>query len=424
MRKFASSIMAVCLVLLMAVPAFAGTTELVSVSSTGEQGDRMSRTPSISADGRFVAFESWSTNLVASDINGQTDIFVHDRNTGAMEIVSISNTGEHGNGQSREPSISANGRFVAFESRATNLVPSDINGQTDIFIHDRITDAMEIVSISNTGEHGNGQSREPSISADGRFVAFGSNSSNLSPGISGTQIYVHDRELGTTIAVSVNEAGNQGNGSSRRPSISGDGRLIAFESRSNNLVQNDTNKKSDVFVFDMADGSLRGVSVDSKGKPANGASNSININLNGNIVTFSSDATNLVTPGMSSDQWQIYTHDLDIGETKLITISADGTEGNEMSYYSGISGDGRYVAFATYATNLVPGTLENQDNLIIADRQTGEFELVTIYTDIKNYGYSPSLSANGKYVVFASRSSNLVPGDKNGQGDVFVYTRK
>ncbi|KKK94169.1 hypothetical protein LCGC14_2685540, partial [marine sediment metagenome] len=207
MRKFASSIMAVCLVLLMAVPAFAGTTELVSVSSTGEQGDRMSRTPSISADGRFVAFESWSTNLVASDINGQTDIF----------------------------------------------------------IHDRITDAMEIVSISNTGEHGNGQSREPSISADSRFVAFGSNSSNLSPGISGTQIYVHDRELGTTIAVSVNEAGNQGNGSSRRPSISGDGRLIAFESRSNNLVQNDTNKKSDVFVFDMADGSLRGVSVDSKG---------------------------------------------------------------------------------------------------------------------------------------------------------------
>jgi Tol biopolymer transport system component len=172
-----------------------GQTSRVSVSSSGEQGNGESRFPSLSADGRYVAFESLASNLVPSDTNGTPDVFIHDRVTGQMTRVSVSSSGEEGNGNSSEASVSANGRYVAFHSSASNLVPGDTNGTWDVFVHDRVTGQTSRVSVSSSGEQGNGNSYEANISPDGRYVAFGSAASNLVPGdTNGTpDVFVHDR---------------------------------------------------------------------------------------------------------------------------------------------------------------------------------------------------------------------------------------
>src|SRR5207249_1268748 len=208
--------------------------------------------PALSADGRFVAFGSDATNLVAGDTNGTTDVFVHDRQTGTTERVSVaSGGGTQGNGKSGGffafPALSADGRFVAFQSDATNLVAGDTNGTTDVFVHDRQTATTERVSV-------NGFSAGPALSADGRFVAFHSTGSNLVAGDTNgaTDVFVHDRQTGTTERVSGASDGTQGNDASAGPALSADGRLVAFHSSATNLVAGDANRAYDVFVHDRA----------------------------------------------------------------------------------------------------------------------------------------------------------------------------
>jgi len=190
----------------------AGITTRVSVDSSGIQGDIYSFVPSISADGRYVAFESFATNLVAGDNNGYLDIFVRDRQTGQTTRVSVDNSGNQGNGHSSAPSISADGRNVAFQSDATNLVAGDTNGVYDIFVHDRQTGRTTRVSVNSSGIQGNAYSDQPSISADGRHVAFESLATNLAAGETNgaTDVFVHDRQTGQTTRVSVGSVEHKG----------------------------------------------------------------------------------------------------------------------------------------------------------------------------------------------------------------------
>src|SRR5213078_1257125 len=236
-----------------------GMTARVSVDSAGTQGNSSSRAPALSADGRFVAFQSDATNLVVGDTNGKTDVFVHDRQTGPTERVSVaSGGGRLGTGGSGGffafPSLSADGRLVAFQSDATNLVAGDTNGATDLFVHDRQTGTTERVSVASGGRQGNGFSAGPVLSADGRFVAFYSTATNLVAGDTNgaTDVFVHDRQTGTTERVSVAPGGTQGNGSSAGPVLSADGGLVAFHSTATNLVAGDANGAYDVFVHDRA----------------------------------------------------------------------------------------------------------------------------------------------------------------------------
>jgi Tol biopolymer transport system component len=282
-----------------AVPGWAATTpktRRVSVSSAGAEGNNWSYYPSISADGRFVAFSSDASNLVAGDGNGTSDVFVRDRATGKTRRVSVSSAGAEGNNASYDPSISADGRFVAFHSDASNLVAGDGNGTSDVFVRDRATGKTRRVSVSSAGAEGNGDSYASSISADGRFVAFHSNASNLVAGDgNGTSdIFVHDRATGKTRRVSVSSAGAQGNGASYNPSISADGRFVAFHSNASNLVAGDGNGTTDVFVHDRATGKTRRVSVSSAGAEGNGASYNPSISADGRFVAFESSASNLV----------------------------------------------------------------------------------------------------------------------------------
>ena len=258
----------ILLPLLVPCEVFAGSqTKLVSVSSTGVQGNDESRNSSISSDGRYVAFDSNASNLVANDSNRFSDIFVHDRQMALVTRVSVSSAGEQVYGGSFNPSISSDGRHVAFHSGASDLVTGDSNGFTDIFVHDRLTAQTTRVSVSTMGLQGNESSSYPSISSDGMHVAFESDANNIVADDSNgsKDIFVHDRQTAQTTRVSVSSTGVQGNSISYNPSISSDGRYIAFESDSSNLVANDNNGSYDIFVHDRITTQTTRVSVSSAG---------------------------------------------------------------------------------------------------------------------------------------------------------------
>ncbi|MEG4109299.1 hypothetical protein [Microcoleus sp. S13_C5] len=272
----------------------------VSVDSAGNQGNSFSYTPSISPDGRFVAFTSDASNLVPGDTNNSYDIFVRDTLTNTTSRVSLDSAGNQGNRNSYRPSISAGGRFVAFESDASNIVPGDTNNTNDIFVRDTLTNTTTRVSIDSAGNQANDASDGASISADGRFVAFDSYASNLVPGDTNNtnDIFVRDTLTNTTTRVSVDSAGNQQNFSSffNVSSISADGRFVAFTSFASNLVPGDTNAYTDIFVRDTLTNTTTRVSFGSAGNQGNSVSQSPSISADGRFVAFTSFASNLV-PG-------------------------------------------------------------------------------------------------------------------------------
>ena len=229
-------------------------TTRVNISSAGTQGNSYSRYSSISADGRFVAFHSYSNNLVPDDSNGVCDVFVHDRHTGETTRVSVSSSGVQGNDHSFSDhlAISSNGRFIAFVSHADNLVADDLNGERDIFVHDRQTNETTRVSVSSAGFQSNSDNSYPTISADGRFVAFHSLADNLIEGDTNSSgdIFVHDRQTAETKRVSVSSGFIEGDRYSMSPSISANGESVAFSSAARNLTDVDTNNSADIFVHD------------------------------------------------------------------------------------------------------------------------------------------------------------------------------
>jgi hypothetical protein len=358
-----------------------GINTLVSRSSAGVEGDFFSTVSSLSADGRYVAFQSAATNLVSGDINNKLDIFVRDRQTGTTTRISKSSAGAEGNGDSTYPSISSDdGRYVAFQSAATNLVAGDgdTNGKTDIFVRDRNTGSTYLVSKNSGGVEGNGDSGNPEISADGRYVTFESAANNLVTGDTNsvTDVFVRDRTTGTTTRVSRDSAGVQGNGLSLDPSISDDGRFVAFGSAATNLVSGDTNGERDVFVRDRQTGTTTKVSKSSAGVAGDALSGTPSISADGRYVVFESTATNLVS-GDTNAKFDVFVRDRQTGTTTRVSKSSAGAEGNDFSYYSDISSDGRYVAYQSFATNLVAGDTNAKFDIFVRDRQTGTTYLVS-----------------------------------------------
>jgi Tol biopolymer transport system component len=402
-------------------------TSRVSVASDGSQGNSHSRHPSISVDGRFLAFASEASNLVLDDTNGYADIFVHDRQTGQTSRVSVATDGMQANGESWNATISADGRYVAFESRASNLVPAYIYGTWDIFVHDRQTGQTSLVSVASDGTQGDCCSTQPSISANGRYVAFQSLAGNLVSGdTNGTEdIFVHDRQTGQTSLVSVASDGTQGNSDSRRPSISADGRFVAFDSMASNLVAGDINGAWDVFVHDRQTGQTSRVSVASDGTQANGEAWLPSISADGRYVGFNSTASNLVSDDTNSSM-DVFVHDRQTGQTSRVSVASDRSQANNYSWAPAVSPDGRFVAFSSGASNLVPGDTNDVGDVFVHDRQTGQTSRVSVASDgTEGNSHSgwPSISADGRTVAFESWASTLVPGDTNNTSDIFVHER-
>jgi Tol biopolymer transport system component len=379
-------------------------------------------------NGRFAAFASSATNLVPGDTNGVDDVFIRDRQSGTTQRVSVRTGGGQGDGFSFSPAISSEGRFVAFASSATDLVPGDTNNQVDIFVRDRWRGITQRVSVRTGGGQSNGSSVDPALSMNGRFVAFASSATNLVPGDTNgvDDVFIRDRQSGTTQRVSVGRNGAQGNGDSGVAAMSAEGQFVVFGSNASNLVPGDTNDMTDVFIRDRQSGTTRRVSVRTDGGQGNDSSSAPALSANGRFVAFDSSASNLV-PGDTNGQQDVFVRDRRTGTTQRVSVKTGGNQGNNISFGTpALSANGRFVAFNSEASNLVPGDTNFAIDVFVRDRWEGTTRRVSVRTggDQGNRDSSSArVSADGRFVAFRSRANNLVPGDTNGQQDVFIHTR-
>lgn len=536
-----------------------GQTELVSVGVDGLPADAFATDPRISGNGEVVVFASAATNLVAGDGNGLRDVFVLDRNFGTLARIE-GLAGAEPDGTSQDPQISADGRWITFLSNAANLVAGDTEGQSDVFLYDRQNEATIRLSEDEFGNGGNDLSQRPRISADGRFVVFESRATNLAPGLIGneTRLFLYDRVLerldrvaadgfsplfpciasvGDDVAIAFNirqhpllPSGSNptqvlierlvrpssfgpgglpgpdgagpsdievlsrrvpplpvtvGTGSSdtpsaslngaflafwtsadnlvgrsgfrnqivrldldsrqiatvsntldgdfdatwipSNPSISGSGNRIAFDSRSSLLVSGDTNDTEDVFVRDLQIGQTRRISVDGFGAEGNDASTRPQLSANGNSIAFESSASNLV-PSDGNGRRDVFVHDLDTGLTERVSISTAGAESDRDSNFPAISADGRFVVFESRGNLLDGSTSITQSQIWLRDRQLGQTDLISAADDgTPGDGSSgnPKISASGRWIVFESGAGNLDPAFPGVIGEaVYLHDRQ
>ncbi|MGH2706334.1 MAG: RHS repeat-associated core domain-containing protein [Actinomycetota bacterium] len=344
-----------------------GATTRVSVSSSGAQSNGVSDDPKVSADGRYVAFHSSATNLVSGDTNAQPDIFVRDTVAGTTTRVSTTASGGQATRESHDPAISYDGKAVAFSSAATNLVSGDTNGVNDIFVKTLASGAITRVSVSSSGAQAAKASTGPAISADGRFVAFRSTATNLVTGDTNgfADIFLRDTTTATTAMVSVSSSGALANGDSSGVTISGDGRYVGFRSNATNLVSGDTNAVDDIFLRDTALSSTTRVSASSTGAQGNGTSSEPNLSADGRTIAFQSASSNLIT-GDTNGAADIFVRD-PAGVVTRVSISSTGAQNPNASAGPFISADGRSVAFSTIGV-LVPEDSNGTKDVFVANR--------------------------------------------------------
>lgn len=397
---------------------------LVSRSTGGVAANGTCGNAALSADGRFVSFTSLASTLAPNDTNARFDVFVHDRQSGVTQRASVSTAGLQGSEHSLHSSLSADGRFVAFDSDASTLTVGDNNSRTDVFVRDMQTSVTTLVSATPSGTPGNDWSEYPSISDDGRLVAFASSAGNLVPGDTNStaDVFVRDLLTNVTTRVSVGPVGAQANAGSSSAAISADGRHVAFSSVATNLVAGGPTFGSQIYIHDRQTGVTLLASASSVGAPGNDDSYWPSLSADGSSVAFRSLATNLIASDTNGHQ-DIFVHDFATGLTTCVSVSSNGAASNQASWFPSISASGRHVAFDSLANNLVSGDTNGQLDVFVHDRQTG----VTTRRSVSASGAQaslasswPSISANGAHVAFASVANNLVVGDVNGQSDIFV----
>ena len=431
--------MAACAAGLLALfPTWAGaaTTERINVSSGGVEaegriGSLEGLGTAISADGRYVAFASYAYNLVAGDTNNTADVFRRDRLTGETIRVSVSSADAQGNrGSGIGVDVSADGNLIVFGSKASNLVPRDTNRVADVFVRNVAAGTTTRVSVTSSERQGDGGSLDPAISADGLRVAFVSQARLVRGDTHLQDVYVRLRTTGTTIRVSRSSAGVPGDGPSLEPDISGDGAVVAFSSRSLNLVGGpDVNRRArDVFVHVLATRKTSRENVDSEGRQLRGCypvdAYEPKLDGTGNRVVFAHESG--IGCGSS-----VRLRDRTARTAVRLDVTPAGGPSNGMSVAAGISADGRYVLFHSVADNLisgdtngVPWLLSGFDAFVrdVASGTTTRVSLSTADGEADDDSFTQALSADGLHAVFSSWAANLVPDDTNGVGDIFVRT--
>jgi Tol biopolymer transport system component len=475
-----------------------GLVTLISLNASGTGGGNgHSAYATFTPDGRYMAFESLASNLVTNDMNEVSDVFVRDVVSGMTRLVSVNAAGTgSGDGASSNPVITPDGRYVAFVSAATDLVADDTNGIPDVFVRDLQTGVTTLVSVGAQAAYvGSSQSDSPVISTNGQFVAFTSTATNLVTGATNWlgEVYVRDLVAGTTSWASSNAVAvfNAATGSvsnrstsSSGPVLTEDGRCLAFktytrynpsgttdwsrvffisrwdrETRAVDLVATNvhgsmegfpdppgpamtpdgrfiaysgpvsTNSTSDVFIWDAQNGATTLASVAMDGvSAADGFADTPTLTPDGRYVTFVSNATNLV-PNTISREFRVYRRDLQSGVTTLVTMDEDGAAAGEGdAAIPTVSDDGRWVALDSRTEDLVAGDKNDAFDVFVRDTVVGQTELVSLrdlgLTSVTGNGFSSvspnCLSADGRYLVFVSQASDLVPNDTNGFQDVFV----
>ncbi len=451
-----------------------------------QDGNGECKHPSISPCGRYVVFESDSSNLGPTDTNLQRDIYLRDRDadgngifdeagTSLNVLVSVTSSGLQANQGNFDPSVSDQGRHVAFTSVAHNMVFGDTNGVADILVRDRDADGDGIydepgeattfrVSVSSTGGEANGPCSVAKISADGRTVVFESTADNLYTidGNGMKDVFFHDRDPdgngffdegnGITIRASSSTFGQAGNDASSGPVVSSDGRFIAFESRASDLVSGDTNGFWDVFVYDRdpddngvydeGNEVLQRVSLGPAGIELNGDSRRPHLTPDARHVVFETEADNLGVLDPNGE-YDIYARDrdpdgngiLDEGNevNRLISITYEGLASNGDSVWGRVSHSGRYVAYVSFARNLSPLDHNFTFDVFSRDRDpdgNGIFDEGNGVTQLLSrrggevgdmLSGNGEISGDGRWKAFASDATNLsMFGDQNGLRDIYV----
>lgn len=402
-----------------------GLTDRESFASDGSQATQHCTRASLSDDGRYLVFETGAA-LVPADTNGLTDVYLVDRDTGDVVPVSVTLAGTFGNGSSREAEISADGTTVAFSTLATDLVGFDANGALDVLVKDLATGQLRRASeAAGSFVPAWGASGAPSLSADGRFVAFHSLAGDLVAGdANGTwDVFVHDMLLDTVSRASLGVFA-EADGASMFPSISADGSRVAFQSEATNLILLDGNGESDVFVRRFDVGTTLLASRPFVPGTANGGSWGPSISNDGTRILFTSGASD-IAPGDVNGVLDAFLFDSATDTVSLVSHPTSGSSANGPSVTGGISGDGRYASFVSLATNLTDEASPYEDVYVadldgagtwIASRRSGVLNLAN--DDSSN----PVLSGDGSVVAFESWATNLDQADTNGLMDVFTRT--
>jgi cysteine-rich repeat protein len=441
------------LLCLTASRAEANATIRASLDDLGIEGNGPSESGRTGGNGRFVTFSSAATNLVANDTNARNDCFVRDTFLGMTARVSVDSLGVEINKHCESPDISGDGRFVAFSTTATNLIPDDTNGDKDCYLHDRDTDGDSIfdepgaistvrVSLEVSGAQRTRPSDFCRISEDGTTVVFQAKRTS-----SNWDVFTYDVATGGIVQQNANDNFAAADGTAEEPSVSGQGRYIAFESSSSNLVPAAVGSSLDIYVVDR-DTDENGIfdepgsravywaTANTSGTGSNGPSRYAAISDDGLSVAFSSQASDLVAND-SNNRVDVFVHDLASGETLLLSRNAAGNSGDADSYTPEMSGNGRFVVFASAATDLVPSDTNGKKDVFRYDRDPDRnginddtTSLPTVLESIASGGSQgtddsgvfrrPDISNDGLKTVFSSAASDLVADDANATRDIFL----
>lgn len=406
-------------------------TLLASVGADGSQPNGASLYSAVSPDGRYIAFATAATNIVTPDGNGATyDIIVRDLEAGASIRVSKSSAGEQANDKSEHPCLSEGAAYVVFDSVATNLVEGDANGASDVFRHRLSDGTTELVSVNASGEQGNGASELPSISYDGSRIVFLSLATNLDVDYGETpanvkQVYLRDAAANTTVLVSKDTDGNAASLDCSFAAISGDGRWVALATTAKLIRRRDTNTVSDIYLYEVETGALTLVSRRADTYAANGNSFNPALSYDGSVVAFDSSATNLAGATFAVTRRRVYAFFRETLTIRHVSRSTAGDDANDTADLASISGDGRYVAYSSKATNLVPGETGGKSHVYLHDLETSKTCLASLSNggDRANDDSSSvwfALSQDASVLGFRSKASNLVAGATGSTYRVYV----
>lgn len=380
----------------------------------------------MSRNGRWVVFRSNDTTLVPGSSNDHAQVYLVDRQTRAAEHISVGLDGP-GNGDSFNATISHDGRYIAFWSEASNLVPGDSNNIGDIFVRDRFAGTTKRVNVGPGNLQATAESNYPAISGDGRIVAFMSTALELANDLNGqAQVFVHDQNTGTTELISRTPQNGPALGTSREPALSSDGRFVAFESNARDLVPGDGNFVDDIFVFDRVDHTMARVSNRVDGSASSNSSYGPSISDDGRIVAFHANGSML--PEDSNGQVDGYVFDRATQVLRRATLSHLQGQLNFGAFYVVVSGDGQWVAFTSSSSDTVPGAVGGIRNDIYVRRLSdGLVRRVSVNSngvqpdDSSNF---PTIGRDGTLVGFASQATNLLPtvGAPTAEHAVYIAT--
>jgi len=424
--------------LILATPFASRALDRVSVSASGVANNGDSYNGNISDDGDKIVFSSKSSTLVSGDGNGFDDVFVYIISTNTLSLISRSTAGNPANGHSRAPRISGNGQFVVYESGATDLVSGFVDGNgtsmfdevPDIFVHDLNVGTTSLVSLSNTDSPSQKGCVAPAISFTGQYVVFqgGAGLANNTTADFPRQIYVRDLTNGSTTLVSVDVNGATGTSESARPSISADGNLIVFNTQADLLDGGDTNTKNsapvtDVYLRDVSGMSTEIVSIGAASQQGDDTSWIASISGDGNLVAFTSEATNFASGGIE-DRSKIFVRDRMASTTTRISTSRSGGDPDAFSDFPSFSSDGHYLVFQSGASDLLPPSVDTNSRTDIYHYDLDTTNLTRI--SVADSGTQGNFDSNGGavsntgLVVFNTRSVGFAPGDNDNFTDVFA----